>query len=229
MKKIYGSEHYSLVNLEFIKKSFLRYFSTFGRVVSSTKSIFKKNCVPTLHVSKPSKFVGNSCIYFFWLIKAQLIKNDIFLLTKIPFVCEAGIASYLKKRWSTLRQKSWVSPGTPVLPTGRVDRVVTYGYKNVTNFWKPFYLDLLSLLVLFISCMFLSHMFFFVIVKQLVICWVNLCKTLKIYHFELFHGYNIFWSINIYFSRKDPSFLGLCSFTCVIVLSAMFCFLLLLF
>ena len=184
--------------------------------------------MPTLHVSKPSKFVGNSCMYFFWLIKAQLIKNNIFLLTKIPFFCEAGCI------WKSVGQRSaktrGFSPGTPVLPTGRVDRVVTYGYKNVTNFWKPFYLDLLSLLVISISCMFWATcMFFFVIVKQLVICWVNLCKTLKIYHFKLFHCYNIFWSINIYLRWKDPSFLGLCSFTCVIVLSAMFCFLLLLF
>ena len=29
------------------------------------KVFFRKNYVPTLHVSKPSKFVGNSCMYFF--------------------------------------------------------------------------------------------------------------------------------------------------------------------
>ena len=75
IRKNVAPEHYSLVNLEFIKKSFLRCFSTFEGLFRVQKSIFRKNYVPTLHVSKPSKFVGNSCMYFFWLIKAQLIKK----------------------------------------------------------------------------------------------------------------------------------------------------------
>ena len=62
IRKIYGFEHYNLVNLKFIQKSFLRYFSTFGRV---TKKSGKERPRYTLHVSKASEFVGNSCNYFF--------------------------------------------------------------------------------------------------------------------------------------------------------------------
>ena len=44
------------------------------------------------------------------------------------------LAVFEKALVNALAKTRGFSPGTPVLPTGRVDRVVTYGYKNVTNF-----------------------------------------------------------------------------------------------
>ena len=45
IRKIYGSEHYNLVNLKFIQKSFLHYFLMFGRI---TKKVTKKDHVTCL-------------------------------------------------------------------------------------------------------------------------------------------------------------------------------------
>ena len=46
-------------------------------------------CPRYMSQSHQNSLVIRACI-FSGLIKAQLIKNNIFLLTKIPFFCEAG-------------------------------------------------------------------------------------------------------------------------------------------
>ena len=54
---------WSIWNLQ--KNRFFVFFRRFEGLFRVQKSIFTENYVSMLHVSKPSKLVGNSCMYFF--------------------------------------------------------------------------------------------------------------------------------------------------------------------